>query len=60
MAVERSLFKGPSLSLSSAFTSFHIVQSFHNIVKVSEVEWELQTKIIREAVLLSHKDTLAS
>lgn len=60
MAVGRSLFKGPLLSLPSAFISFHIAQSLHNIVKVSQVEWELHTKFIREAVLLSHKDPLAS
>lgn len=59
MAVGRPLFKGPSLFLPSAFISFHIAQSLHNIVKVSQVEWELHTKFIREAALLSHKDPLA-
>lgn len=59
LAVVRSLFKGPLLSPPSAFTGSHTAESLHNTAKVSQVEWELQTKFIREALLLSHKDTLA-
>lgn len=59
IAVVRPLSKGPLLSFPNAFTGFHIAQNLHNTVKMSQVEWELQTKFMREALLLSHRDSLA-